>query len=273
MKEKQHVHDLTLERYRQGELPAAEAAALRAAIATDEALRDRLAALERSDAEILATAPPPVFAAAVERRARTKGVREVTSGPSLPWFFTALPLLGAGVLALAAGGVVLRGVLPVSPLPHGSVDTAPSGDRLKGGGLDLLLYRKAGEATIEQLVPGALARPLDVLQLAYQAGGQRFGVILSIDGRGAVTLHLPESGDQAAPLRPGGTVALPHAYELDDAPRLERFYFVAAPEPFAVRLVLAAASSAGFDPLTAARLPVEARFAQASFLLRKDSPR
>lgn len=170
-------------------------------------------------------------------------------------------------MALVTGGLLLRAALPV---PVDSAKTPPSGDRQKGGSPDLLLYRKGGESTVERLTPGAVARRLDVVQIAYLAGGRRYGLILSIDGRGSVTRHLPTGGDQAAPLRAGGAVALATAYRLDDAPRLERFYIVAADEPFGVSAVLTAATRAGLDPLTTDRLPLGAQFTQASFLLRKE---
>jgi hypothetical protein len=32
------------------------------------------------------------------------------------------------------------------------------------------------------------------VQLAYQAAGRHFGAIVSIDGRGVVTRHLPAAG-------------------------------------------------------------------------------
>src|SRR5262249_50397068 len=69
------VGDWQLERYRLAELPASEQEALRAAIAADDGLRARLAALDESDREILARHPPAVLAAAIRARA------EVTEAP------------------------------------------------------------------------------------------------------------------------------------------------------------------------------------------------
>jgi streptogramin lyase len=80
-----------------------------------------------------------------------------------------------------------------------------------------------------------------VLQLAYQAAGARYGVVVSIDGRGAVTRHLPEEGEVAAALERGGAVALAHAYQLDDAPGYERFFLVTGERPFDVAPVVEAA--------------------------------
>jgi len=81
--------------------------------------------------------------------------------------------------------------------------------------------------------------------VAYQAAGRPFGVIVSLDGRGAVTLHLPQEGEQAARLGSSGSVLLDFAYELDDAPRWERFYFVTGEANFSVTPVLEAVARLG----------------------------
>src|SRR5262249_16204658 len=65
------------------------------------------------------------------------------------------------------------------------------------------------------------------------AGGHGYGVIASVDGAGAVTLHFPFSEDappQATAVA-RDTTTLPHAYALDDAPRFERFFFLIANHP------------------------------------------
>ena len=117
---------------------------------------------------------------------------------------------------------------------------------------------------------GAAARENDVVQLAYQAAGRHFGAIVSIDGRGVVTRHLPAAGPLASPLKSGAAFALPQAYRLDDAPGFERFYFVTADQPFAVDLVLTAAShAAGAE----GRLALPAGLDQYSFALRKETAR
>jgi hypothetical protein len=64
---------------------------------------------------------------------------------------------------------------------------------VKGLTPQVLLYRRAA-AGVERLLPGGVVREHDVLQLAYQAAGRHHGVIVSIDGRGTVTRHLPATG-------------------------------------------------------------------------------
>jgi hypothetical protein len=89
-----------------------------------------------------------------------------------------------------------------------------------------------------------LAKPGDTLQVFYHSRGPVFGVIFSVDGSGAVTLHLPEDGGAAAALQAGDLLALPHAYRIDRAPRLERFFLITAPRPFPVEGLLARARAA-----------------------------
>jgi len=97
-------------------------------------------------------------------------------------------------------------------------------------------------------------------------------LILSIDGRGAVTLHLPPSGDRAVPLAPGKMVLLDAAYELDEAPRVERFYFVTAREPFAAEPVVSAARRAAQGTVPDA-LPLPPGLEQATFAIQKEARR
>ena len=87
-----------------------------------------------------------------------------------------------------------------------------------------------------------------MLSIAYRAEDAPYGVIVSVDGAGEVTLHFPadETGDTT--LQQYGNIRLPHAFELDNAPDFERFYFVTADAPLSPRAVLAAVPTAAFDP-------------------------
>jgi hypothetical protein len=95
----------------------------------------------------------------------------------------------------------------------------------------LRIYRKTGSGS-ELLSAHAPVHRGDTLQIRYVAAGKRFGVIASVDARGQVTFHLPESPGTAAALERDGERALPHAYELDDSPGFERFFFVTSDAPF-----------------------------------------
>jgi len=238
MSDARRVPDLVLEQYALGELRAAERERVDAALDGDPALRERLEALRRSDAEILAERPPALVAEAI-RAALGAGERQpsvgrpsvggpAADGPSARRRLAAFPL--GPVLAAAAAVLVLVGVLAF----RGSLFPSADITRMKGGEAALLVYRSTGSG-VEELGEGAAARAGDLLQLRYAPGAARYGAVFSIDGRGSVTFHLPagyQGGAAESPaLQPGGQ-ALESAYELDDAPAFERFYLVTALSPF-----------------------------------------
>ncbi len=137
-----------------------------------------------------------------------------------------------------------------------------------------MLFRKTPEGS-EVIGDGALAHAGDQIRIGYRAAGRSHGMILSIDGRGVVTRHFPRQGRQAAQLTAKGLVLLDHAYELDDAPRWERFYLVSSRQPFDVAPVLeaarTAAASAGTNPPPALALP--ASLDQSGLVLIKEATR
>ena len=144
-------------------------------------------------------------------------------------------------------------------------------ERLKGSGPSLVLHRRTAEGSAP-LADGDVVRRGDLIRVGYQAAGRAYGVILSIDGRGAVTRHLPAQGPLAAPLDRDGPVLLDYAYELDDAPRWGAFYFVTSDEPFDVEPVLAAAREAASRAVAASPPAIALRtdLGQAIFALRKE---
>jgi hypothetical protein len=182
----------------------------------------------------------------------------------------------AGAMFATAGALAV--VLAVRHQPVAPpASTAPISEptTIKGtvstGAARLYVYRHASGGD-ERLADGERAAPGDLLQLAYATSAEGFGVLLSIDGAGTVTQHWPEPGrTQAAPLRVGGEVRLPSAYELDNAPAFERFFLVRADESFDVAPILEAARALSARTPVARRapLPLPARFNQVSVALEK----
>jgi hypothetical protein len=173
---------------------------------------------------------------------------------------------GWSTIAVLASVLVLAVVVGRPLLGPGGEST----DRIKGLEPTLLLFRKTPQGS-EMLQDGAVARPGDLIRIGYRAAGHAWGVILSVDGRGVVTQHLPRDGGQAARLSAESQVLLDFAYELDDAPRWERFYFVAGPAPFDATPVIEAArgvaASGAASPPPA--LPLRMNVRQSSVLLIK----
>ena len=261
------IPDLVLERYRLGELPPAEAEAVARRRDGEEEVRLRLDALARSDEEIRDRYPAGWLSCRV--RARRAGKAE---GPQPSAWSRYWPL----PVSLAAGAILVAVLGPEAPRPAPVASSgipsplAPATERIKGLKPGLSLFRKTGDRS-EALADGDVARPGDLIRVGYRAAGRRFGMILSLDGRGHVTVHLPTSGRQAAPLEAGDVVLLDHAFELDDAPRWERFFFVTSEAAFEIAPLVedARRASAGAAPPAALKLPPP--FEQSAFSLDKEA--
>jgi hypothetical protein len=243
-----NIPDVVLERYRLKELPERSAQAIEYMMARDPSIRERLDALAASDADIQQRYPSSIF---------------VHDRPAPP---RRLVFQLATAVALGLAALLLIVTLPRTPQPP--VET----ERLKGsvnGRPSLSLYRRTDTGS-ERLADGDIARAGDLLRVGYTSAGRPYGLILSIDGRGAVTLHLPPAGDRAVALVPGKTTLLDAAYELDEAPRIERFYFVTGKEPFAAEPVISLARDAARQGVPLA-LPLPPGLEQVTFAIQKEA--
>lgn len=246
------IPDILLERYRLGELPPGDAAPITEQLRADPALRERLDALDRSDDELRRDGAMAALASRVRGRVR----------PPRPHADPA-PRRGAAaawlVLAVTAATIV------IAVLARTSWPPADAGaDRIKGLRPALAVFRRTGSGS-ETLADGAIARRGDVVRVGYRAAGRAYGVIFSVDGNRTVTMHLPPQGYRAVPLAHDPTVLLDRAYELDDAPLWERFYFIAGDAPFDVAPIVAAARAGP------ASLALPRGLAQATFSLQKEA--
>jgi len=246
------LSDWVLERLARGELTGAQKAEAMKRLEAEPNGPARLAALAASDTALRAELPAwsRIEARAAKQRAAARFRLAL-----------AVPVL-AGVLGLV---VLYRSEGPPQPGLEG-----PEVTRIKGNAR-LFLARQT-PAGAEPLGEGSQARAGDVVQLAYVMPPNHFGVIVSLDGRGAVTLHFPETAEGSTALAAAGELA--HAYRLDDAPGFERFVLVASDRPVKVEAVLAAArvlaQRSGQAQTGALVLP--AGWSQSSVLLRKVGP-
>jgi hypothetical protein len=226
----ERVPDWLLERLGVGELPPAQASALRERLVA-AGDHDRLAALAASNTEILTAHPATEVTAEVRRRAGLAG-RFHTAIWRRVW---ALSFATAGAAAIA----LLFVHAPARPSKSNLSLGQPARETITGKGLQpsLGLYRKTA-AGVERLGAAARVHPGDIVQVRYIAAGRSYGVVASCDAGGAVTLHLPEAPGQAVALVKDGERALAHAYEFDNSPGFERFVFVTADVPFDTDLVV-----------------------------------
>jgi len=238
------IPDWLLERYLLDELDEERRAELQRRLAEDAEARARLDRLRAETEAFLQRHPPAKVAPRILARLRAA---ERTRAP-VP---RRLVVAAAASIALAFLLVVRGG--------------EGEGIRAKGQAPALVVHRSLGER-VERLEDGAMSGEGDLVQLGYVVSGRRFGAIVSVDGAGRVSRHLPLEGDRAVPLESGRTVMLPHAYELDDAPGFERFFLVVADGPFSLEPILEAARDL---PAQTTRLRLPRDFDQATFLLRK----
>ena len=271
-----------LERLAQGELDHAAAEEVRARLAAEgRSLEDELAALDRSNSELLAAQPKGTVAASIRRRAEAARAGAGRSS-RLNFWIAPLALTGSlGLVLLVARPWAEDPVRPRARVAEDVENTTIKGNEPGAAAAPrLLVYRQRVAGTTDQssnekLADGARAARGDLLQLAYASAPDRmYGVLLSIDGAGRVTQHLPEEGARAAaPLRALREIHLPSAYELDDAPGFERFLLITADQPFAVAPVLDAARALAAQGARAQALPLAlaSTFHQTSVLLRKTS--
>jgi hypothetical protein len=241
MNDHRAVPDYLLERFAAGDLPPQEATALAARVSAEE-----LARLRTSDAQLLAALPPRQVALEVERRLRNAKRSRRAWAPAL---------VAAATFALV-GVVALRG--------------SPESSERSKGGAELLAFAQTPSGPV-LLRPGAAVRPGTLLQLHFRAEAP-FAVIASFDGRGEVTLHSPQTADASTALD-GLSLTLPQAYQLDDAPRFERFVLVTGDRPLEVNQVLRAAALVAHGPdAEHAPLPLPPALHQTDLLLRKEGP-
>lgn len=245
---------LLLERYRRGELNAAEVADLRGRFGADR-LGAAAEALAEDDVAILNAHPAQEMAAAIERRlhlARTADAAAAAPRGRPGWMWAA-PVAVAAVLAVFALRVAPPSPDPVAGGGLGTVDGLGAehglGEvRVKGGestgASALLVYRKEGDA-VHALEDDAAVAAGDLLQIGVRLPDDAFVAVLSVDGRGTVTRHLPDAGDAPVALDGGKLSLVPHAYELDDAPAYERFFLVHGDRRFSVDALAEAVAAAG----------------------------
>jgi len=225
------VPDLLVEQLLLGELPPERAAEVTRRL--EQAGDDRLEALRASDEAILEAYPAAQVVPDIHRRALAE--RERTPAPRRTLW------VGSAALAMAAAAAVT--LVVVGPWSGPDRDgapgflTDPDTTRIKGLDPALEVYRQEGREAI-RLVDDEAVRTGDLVQLSYIAAGHSYGVIYSVDGNGKVTMHHPLRVEGSTALEPDGRTPLERSYELDDAPRFERFVFVAADEPLVVDGVL-----------------------------------
>ena len=109
---------------------------------------------------------------------------------------------------------------------------ADNGTRIKGMQATLEVWKKTGDSAV-QMVNLGNAYEGDEIQLRYRVPQKCFGMLISMDGNGTITMHMGE-GDKAIELEPGKMTTLPFAYKLDNAPKFEKFFLLTSQNSFEI---------------------------------------
>lgn len=147
------------------------------------------------------------------------------------WFRTALGAFA--VLALAVLGSFAwlqhnRSAEAPAPLELAMAEDV----RVKGLDMQLEVWKKTSENAV-RLENLESVHDGDEVQLRYFVPKKCFGLLLSMDGNGVLTVHLGNE-NRAVELDAGKMRVLPFAYRLDDAPYFEKFFLVTSEKEFSV---------------------------------------
>ena len=254
------IPDWKLERFLTGDLPEKEMNEIRELEATDAMLAQRVKMLREDNKAILNKMPFEMLAekiAAVDAGTVTETAVAANLGSAKENAgnaeknaprFSIMKFAAAAVFVLAVALVAFLAQRETSMMNErvGSDVAAVGGPqntqvalaekqsdtRIKGMDARMEVWKKT-PAGIVQLNDLDEVSEGDEIQLRYSVPEKCFGLLFSMDGNGALTLHMG-NGEKAIELAPGKMNSLPFAYKLDDAPYFEKFFFVTSPKEFAV---------------------------------------
>ena len=243
------IPDWKLERYLTGDLPESEMREIREMEATDEIFAGRVKMLREDNRAILKKMPFEWLSEKMEGRGASLNSASLNGAGNVV-NFKFVKLAAAAALVLAVVSVALfsqREIVPVQSTDGDRVmdvamaDAAFTGDnafgdasdtRIKGLDARMEVWKKTGDSAV-QMSNLDEAREGDEIQLRYAVPEKCYGMLLSLDGNGTITMHMGE-GNNAIELAPGKMTTLPFAYKLDNAPKFEKFFLLTSRNAFSV---------------------------------------
>ena len=239
------IPDWKLERFLTGDLPEEEMNKLRELEANDAVFANRVKMLREDNKAILSKLPFETLAANLGTDAAGNAAKNAAKNAVR---FTLVKFAAAAMFVFAVALVAFFAQRETSVMNervggdvanvNGSQNTqvalaeTQSDTRIKGLDARMEVWKKTS-AGIVQLNDLDSVGEGDEIQLRYAVPEKCFGLLFSMDGNGALTLHMGD-GVKAIELAPGKMNSLPFAYKLDDAPYFEKFFFVTSPKEFAV---------------------------------------
>lgn len=251
------VSELTLRRFRAGELTPDDQAHVETQIANDAHLRAQMKAIAEEQAKFETDISFERFAGGVARAQRDLARKRVS------W---KLPALSASTMAFAAAAVFLLLARPTTAPQGGLVSThvGVGANRTKGSNAEIVAIVRVASARGEQntALPGKLfeLHPGDRVRLGiHLRDSSEFVAAISTDEAGATTPVYPESGEALRVVATKEPTYLPDSFEFTGKGR-ETLYVLVAPAAFDVNAASQAlgtyiAATKALDKLDAHALP------------------
>jgi hypothetical protein len=233
------LSDLVLEKFFLGELDEYEMNRVRELIAGNPEIKERLDMIGRSNHEILRDYPPERIVPQIISDYNKEIRKEEDKSAGFTGKLRKYSLVTASSLALFF--LLTASFIIINIRQHYVFKN--EGIIVKGLTPHLNLYQNRGNEAV-LLSNNSILSENDIIQISYIAAGKKYGVIISIDGKGNVNLHYPDFPKGPEKLFPEGEIALQNAYQLDNAPKYEKFYFITSGKPIDTRIVLDAAEKA-----------------------------
>ena len=227
--------ELTLDRYRLGDLTEDERQAVARRLDEQPEVRAVLQAMDEFDSAHELRPPAALVAAIAAGEARPPKDAKVLQ-------FRRRMRVGAPVaLGLLAAAAAVSLVAPTNELSPGPAVVSGDDFRVKGAGFGVELHAHDG-AESRRLAPGASVRPGERLGFRVEGGSGGHLLIAGIDAKHDPYLCYPQDTGGASALAPEGKEAqvLNAAVRLDDAPGVETVVAVLCDAPFAYGEIAAA---------------------------------
>jgi hypothetical protein len=224
------ISDFKVERYLLGELSKEEMAALQKREAEDEIFAARVRAMREENARILADNPFAALESKLDAADTAEG-----SGKSIygMWLKVAAALvIMVGIFAIVASNRNVATYERGNASMEVAMAETDNGTRIKGMQASLEVWKKTGDSAVQMVNLGE-AREGDEIQLRYRVPQKCFGMLISMDGNGTITMHMGE-GNKSVELEPGKMTTLPFAYKLDNAPKFEKFFLFTSQNSFEI---------------------------------------
>lgn len=224
---KARIPDILLERLSLGELDKKEEETIMKRL-EEAGEMSRLEEIKLSSKEILRKYPSEKIVSNIKERYRVESIKEEIDKNKRKKMFLKQVFIIAPAITAALVAILILGPGIKVQVDNGIENTDGGviidGNRVKDGP-KLFIFRKktTGE---EKMRHNSIVSAGDTLQLAYASGEYKYGIIFSVDGSGYITLHYPYNKSNSLKLDSGEKTFLNDAWELDDAPDFERFFFI-----------------------------------------------